>query len=337
MDIEFHYYLTHVIAKKAGFTKKEADTIAYASQYVDDNDITFRINKGQKGDYRNFISQTMNILKPKHELMRIYPIFHFVPGDPGADTACRRDGKQHILNTTPGNEHAGYLLDFAFSSPEEIRLHHIGIATHAYADTWAHQNFIGWHDEFNGMGKILPNIGHADAQHHPDYPAHWWKDRRLIPGLSHINNINRFMDAGKELFNTYKSYLDREGRAHGGMDWSALEPELLQAIGRIKPNGEGRKSRIQKYKKLAETPDYDPFRWFNKAVRIEVRGLPDSKSGFFKEHLTFFRDRYEWKNKRAYQDTDWYRFQQAVKRHEREGIKTLNSVFTRMGIDLAAT
>ena len=51
--------------------------------------------------YRNHFSQTMNILKPKDQLMRIYPIFHFVPGEPDAPSARRRDGKMHILNTTP--------------------------------------------------------------------------------------------------------------------------------------------------------------------------------------------------------------------------------------------
>ena len=38
MDIEFHYYMTFLIAGKAGFGEEDAFTIAYASQYVDDND-----------------------------------------------------------------------------------------------------------------------------------------------------------------------------------------------------------------------------------------------------------------------------------------------------------
>ncbi len=335
MDIEFHYYLTHIISKRAGFTEQEADTIAYASQYVDDNNIIFRINKGKPGDYWNFISQTMNILKPKHELLRIYPIFHFAPGDPAADSACRRDGKQHVLNTTPGNKNAEHLLDFAFTAPEEIRLYQIGIATHVYADTWAHQNFVGWYDEFNGMGEVLPNIGHADAKHDPDYPAHLWKDRRLLPELSHINNIDRFMEAGKQLFQKYRAYLTKKGRNNGGLKWPTLEKELVKAIGQIQANEEGKKGRILKYKKMAETPDYDQYQWFEKAVRTKVRGLPDFKKGFVRDHLTFFRDRYEWKNKKKYQETEWYRFQEAVKRHEREGIKILSPVFARMGIKIA--
>ena len=37
MDIEYHYYITYLIAIKSGFETHEAYTIAYSSQFVDDN------------------------------------------------------------------------------------------------------------------------------------------------------------------------------------------------------------------------------------------------------------------------------------------------------------
>ncbi|WP_339041683.1 DUF6765 family protein [Candidatus Lariskella endosymbiont of Hedychridium roseum] len=41
-------------------------------------------------------------------------------------------------------------------------LYWIGIATHAFLDTWAHQNFTGTMDDFNGFldikSIIIPNI-----------------------------------------------------------------------------------------------------------------------------------------------------------------------------------
>jgi hypothetical protein len=43
MNIDFHYYLTYLLAERAGFDRKiksgetEAEIIAYSSQYVDDN------------------------------------------------------------------------------------------------------------------------------------------------------------------------------------------------------------------------------------------------------------------------------------------------------------
>jgi hypothetical protein len=105
MDTEFHYYMTGIIAKASGFSNDEAKTIATASEYVDENDVCLTIEDRSAGEaYENYISQTMNILKPKRKLMRIYPVFHFVPGEPMDERALRCDGKMHLLNTTPDNE-----------------------------------------------------------------------------------------------------------------------------------------------------------------------------------------------------------------------------------------
>jgi hypothetical protein len=39
MDVEFHYYMTYLVAAKAGFGSDDAFKIAYTSQYVDDNEM----------------------------------------------------------------------------------------------------------------------------------------------------------------------------------------------------------------------------------------------------------------------------------------------------------
>ncbi|MFW6025789.1 MAG: DUF6765 family protein [Candidatus Woesearchaeota archaeon] len=79
MDIEFHYYVTYLTAVKAGLKPKDAFIIAYSSQYVDDNDIRFEIEG--ESNYQNFLSQTFDIKKPQKKLQRIYPLFHFIPGE----------------------------------------------------------------------------------------------------------------------------------------------------------------------------------------------------------------------------------------------------------------
>ena len=155
MDIEFHYYLTFIIAAKAGFSEDDASIIAYSSQYVDDNDMIFEINKDKTQNYSNYISQTMNILKPKSKLFRIYPLFHFIPGDPLSPGALRRDGSMHWLNTTPDSDNANKVIDAALKSGN---LYQIGIATHSYVDTWAHQNYIGYYNEFNSMSGVLEQL-----------------------------------------------------------------------------------------------------------------------------------------------------------------------------------
>lgn len=332
MDIEFHYYITNIIARHAGFSPEDSKTIAFSSQYVDDNDISFTINKGKEGEYNNFISQTMNILKPKNKLLRIYPTFHFVPGEPSAESAYRRDGKQHILNTIPDNENAQKMLAEAFKTDEAIRLYQIGVATHAFVDTWAHQNFVGWYDDFNAIGKnVLPNIGHADAGHNPDYPAHLWKDKRIIPGKTHINNIDRFLEAGERLFEEYKKYL--AGKASNS-SWELVKGTIEKAIGDIQPDGEKKEERIKRYKEIEDIETFKELKWFDAAIITDVRGLKDSKEGLRKEYLTFFRDRYRWKDDIDYKKSDWCKFQRAVKSHERAALDLLEPVFKKMAIDI---
>jgi len=37
MEKDFHFYVTYALANTSGFTPEESHIIAYASQYVDDN------------------------------------------------------------------------------------------------------------------------------------------------------------------------------------------------------------------------------------------------------------------------------------------------------------
>lgn len=338
MDTEFHYWMTGLVAKRAGFNDEEAATIAYASEYVDENDINYSIkNRDGKVDFSNFMSQTMNILKPKQELMRIYPIFHFVPGDPLADTARRRDGKLHILNTTPDNYTANELLDAALKSSSDVRLYRIGVATHAYVDTWAHQNFIGWYDYFNNIGlDPKPDIGHADGEHHPDWVSHFWNDERLV--ISEISNRDRFIAAAAALFGKYCQHLSVTRNINNSGNWSSLEQELLELMGPTytgdKPRYE--KERLAAYRKRITwlEDDFDENRWFDAAIRTDIRGIRDSKDGIG-VRFNLLRDEYYWHDDDAKEKTDWYRFQVAVKEHERLALELLSPTFAKMGINLA--
>lgn len=337
MDTEFHYWLTGLIAKHSGFTDEESRIIAYSSEYVDENDVIYYIkNRSGKGTYSNFISQTMNILKPKHDLMRIYPVFHFIPGEPNADTARRRDGKMHLLNTTPNSENANEIIDAAFKSHEDVRLYRIGISSHAYVDTWAHQNFVGWYDAFNNIGlDPKPDIGHADGEHHPDWVSHIWIDERLVE--SDISNRNRFLSAGKALFEKYCQHLNATRKVDNSANWELLERELIEIMG---PTYTGNKIRYEEQRQASYTKrmnwlgdGFDEREWFDDAIETKVRGLRDSEDGLGHK-LTLFQDEYYWRDSKNKQQTHWYRFQEAVKEHEKAALKLLSPRFARMGIDL---
>ncbi len=335
MDTEFHYYMTGLIANAAGFSEDEAKIIATSSEYVDENDVCLSIeDRSSKKVYQNYISQTMNILKPKQKLLRIYPVFHFVPGDPMSESALRCDGKMHLLNTTPNNEIATKMFDLAFKSSADTRLYRIGIATHAYADTWAHQNFVGWYDFYNNISLDLkPDIGHANAEHHPDWPAHRWEDARLVN--DEIDNTDRFLSAANKIYNKYMNYNKQKGRK-ANTSWNKLSSQLIKAMG---PSFSGSKNyyhedRLNNYRDLAPwLGDFDESDWFNEAIDIKVRGLKDSESGLL-SMITMLHDKLYWKEETDKEKTNWYKFQEAVKEHQKEAMKDLDKLFAKMNINL---
>ena len=44
MDIEFHYYITFILCRQAGYSGDDAYKIAYSSQYTDDNTHHYYVN-----------------------------------------------------------------------------------------------------------------------------------------------------------------------------------------------------------------------------------------------------------------------------------------------------
>jgi len=331
MDAEFHYYMTYLIAARAGFGPDDAITIAYASQHVDDNTVRFEIDKGLPTAYRNYISQTMNILKPKANLFRIYPVFHFIPGDPWAETAWRRDGRLHWLNTTPGSDNAEKIFRAALATESPYR---IGIAAHAYADTWAHQNFTGYYEPFNAMSdnplkKVTPNIGHADAAHAPDWPALVWQDSRLKE--RRVDNKLRFLQAADSMLARFSQVTDRSLSEAALLERrAALRRDLDWAIGERDDRNAWREERVGRYRELASRKDYgsrdleayDPDLWFEACVNEDVRGLRN-RSNFFFARIDPIHDQYTWKDRETLLDSHWHRFQQAVKAHQDQALGTL--------------
>ena len=321
MDGEFHYYITGIIARRAGFSEEDAMIIAHSSKLVDDNTTVFTVKDKDGEEYSNYISQTYNILKPRKTLMRIYSIFHFIPGNPMATSARRRDGKMHILNTTPDNGLSRYAIYKAFNSPVEKKLYSIGIATHSYADTWSHQNFVGFNDDFNGLMNPIPNIGHADAMLNPDKVNEKWWDKRLVK--SRIKNNDRFISAAENMFYKYRNYLRTT------VSWGPLKEKLLFIMENF-----NRKKREELYVKLEPwLIPYNEQDWFEKAIDCKVNGLKDYRSKFIPE-FAIMKDDYFWKNGIKKEDTCWFKFQEAVKDHQATMLPLINNRYKSMGVDI---
>ena len=254
-------------------------------------------------------------------------LFHFIPGDYQELANARKDGLMHCLNTTPGSQNAKDILDSALETRD---LYRIGIASHAFADSFAHQNFVGYYTAFNGMSgpleKVTPDIGHADARHAPDQPALVWEDKRLLH--ESIDNTRRFLDAATALFEALAGYTG------AGADPAREEllADLRWAIGDADPDDRFGPVRLARYRELASRPGYggaalttyDPQQWLDEAVHEDVRGLSDRRS-LWPFDFTIFPDIFTWKNPAQYKTSHWYRFQEAIKRHQETSMAILRS------------
>ena len=197
MNREFHYYAICYLARSAGFPPDDAETIAISSQMVDESRFAWNVVDGS----HSFMTEvTQNYLFWDPDIARqAYLPFHFVPGNPSEAARRRKDRQEHPLAVTADNANVRTLLIAALKSGS---LYRIGIALHAYADSWAHQNFSGTVDSFNQIlgNALLPAAGHLQAGTNPDTPALAWIDPRLEEPFSHVSNQQRFLEAARMIY-----------------------------------------------------------------------------------------------------------------------------------------
>jgi hypothetical protein len=338
MDIEFHYHMTYLIALRAGFDKMDAYTIAYSSQYTDDNQYPYRIvDKNTASVYLNYLSQTEDITKPQENRLNIYPLFHFCPGTKKEvfdRSPMRRDGHFSLLTTIPDNTNARRIFEDALKTGNFYR---IGIGTHMFADSFCHRDFSGWKDNFNYThvdgfvgaiwSAIGPAIGHALAMHNPDIPPLVWEDERLAltsPAREKKNREQILSAAGR----IFDYYCTNTGKSKTSKIKTKLIGDLREAIGEdVEDVGKAtsaKDDRISRYEALMRDDyiEYDPSDWFDEAVN-EEKSDPSGTSG--QSETT-----YNWKSDHV--NRDWYKFQAAVKQHHDFAFSVLKETFDSMGI-----
>jgi hypothetical protein len=234
MEKDFHYYCVAVMARAAGFRAEDALTIGYASQYVDD---------ATEGETIQVGSLLFDPVRTAHYGLkaydwsvqkRVYFPFHFLPSTPMATPDAS-------FVTTPDSSLAQALLAEVQRTPAGLlRLCWIGVALHAYADTWAHQGFSGRDDPENDVVALqvrtggrwkrlsqhvifdcLPSIAHVQAGHLPDQPFAEWRCER--PAAASRNNQEQFFSAAAAIYGWLKSIAQPP---YAPTPWNALAPKI---------------------------------------------------------------------------------------------------------------
>ena len=100
-----------------------------------------------------------------------------------------------------------------------------------------------------------------------------------------------------------------------GKQWSPLEIQLSQAMGHEKSFSKPEnKERIEAYKQITDgIPEYHQDQWYDSATKTRILGGNRRKA-------------------KDFETSDWYKFQETVKQHQREVITMLDPVFNETGI-----
>jgi|WetSurSiteA1Bulk_404760.scaffolds.fasta_scaffold01188_1 hypothetical protein len=266
MQKDFHYDVVYALAKEAGYKEAEAYVIAHSSQYVDDNTdreysvfdshgefyVGFPDEIGKSGNlYFPIITQAVDITALQLSTQRyVFAPFHFLPGDNDVEIK----GIKNPLCTTRGCQNAVRLIQDAKKSRD---LYALGIALHTYADTWSHERFSAFHEDWNRVFKggifknLPPNVGHGEVYHQPDEISRSWTDKRF--GNIKIDNKERAIMASEEIFKLIKK---------GKANWEDVKADF-EAIINAKDSDERIKSIKDKYPNIGS---YDEDKWLNEAL-----------------------------------------------------------------------
>lgn len=196
MQKDFHYYLTYVLARKAGIDAETAKIIAWSNQYTDDM---------TKAELHGIQTQSAVMGNWKYGQIQgtVLVPFHFVPGDNGWATTANCTLARSLVK--------------AASNPFEL-----GIALHTLQDTFSHENFSGWKEPLNAcqrfwyISSLTPNVGHADMGVVPDVINYVWTDPR---SGKVIDNKKRALAAAESTFD----FLVKEDTQAG---WHSIRPQL---------------------------------------------------------------------------------------------------------------
>lgn len=245
MQIDFHHAVTYILARFSGFKHEEADIVAYSAQYVDDATNAGVIEFDNQAMYARIASAHKMLDYDNFDKLAnhfAWIPFHFLPGNGGYDV---RDGHELLfvdkLICRPNSHVARDMVrECVNRRNDKNALHRLGITMHVYADTWAHQGFVGVQHVINRASKIealgreahttditgrlknffgglfddvksefvsscLP-LGHGTVLSYPDQPSLRWRYTNGNGQVVERNNPDDFLEAADRMVAAMRSF-----------------------------------------------------------------------------------------------------------------------------------
>jgi len=234
MQLDMHYYAVYYLGLASGLKPEDTHTMAYSSQYVDDAKeyqkvILIDEDGKEEREFDPICTQHMSLQSFSEAISdKVYFPFHFFP-------ICSGDSPDERAITRPITEnkiHEEVFLDALYSND----FHRLGIAIHAFADSYSHQQFSGewstlnevrrmrcilrprripanvpqallWRvcEHLGGLGRSVlylcaPEIGHSRAYKVPDYPHAVWRFKNYNDSNIKRSNPDEYIKCGLEMY-----------------------------------------------------------------------------------------------------------------------------------------
>lgn len=285
MQIDMHFYAVYALCRLVGIHSAHAQTIAYASQFVDDQvkGINLIFRKCQKAlrpvltshkplDYQNTIND---------DQWRVWTAFHFLPGNQST-----RGLFEEKMICRKNSELANRVMEQAVQNCHQpLDLYAVGIAAHSFADSFAHYGFIGistsWNrvkektvsikthkksieqyikekfERFKGRVAELVPVGHGAVATYPDRPYLKWEfgyERGNRKKERHDNPTD-YLQASALLYGYFFRMLKANswlGDITTTVPWSRCEGSIFALI----CNEAKKKGRVKAWKKFIKGGTY---------------------------------------------------------------------------------
>lgn len=235
MQIDFHYGTTYVLARLAGFPQEEAEVIAYSAQYVDN-----ATNAGLIGfadsEYMYSRIASAHSMIDRNNLIEVdnrlaWLPFHFLPGNGGAHADSGPEDELSKLQCRPDSHIARDMLRAAYRDRGSKRaLQRLGITMHVYADTFAHQGFVGGQCKANQAEKPSSGDQALDESIHQfsvgELKASIWSRTKAVWAFL-IEAAKAMYREGKSPLTFYREFMHQDPLGHAAVDTFPDQPYLV--------------------------------------------------------------------------------------------------------------
>lgn len=243
MQYDMHYYGTYTMAVAAGIPQGDAETLATAAQFVDDQNfqtlVMAKTGEGVLGIATAHHpleagARAANLPGNTDDSRLVWTPFHFMPGNEGETFHERLVATKDSAVVNAMWDH--YLKPSTIDAHRSHALLLVGIAAHVYADTFSHYGFSGIPSDKNAIApdslaidashslKIIthikqkaeafkalfggaPKLGHGAVLTYPDRPYLKWSftyaDER---GACVRDNPAVFLEACEALYGRFRQF-----------------------------------------------------------------------------------------------------------------------------------